>query len=458
LPSLKKQGEIMKKVKSLLTLLVIALFFFAVAPVNAQPNSLQTFQTTKASVIGYLQYLPKDYASNSSKYPIVIFLHGIGERGANSTDYNTLLTSIASVDNLGPPKYARNGTEFPFILISPQLKNCYGNWPLSYIQEVIDHVKTYLRVDEKKIHITGLSLGGGGVWSMAQDFPKMFASIAPVCGAYNSTSKAGAIGNEDVPVWAFHGDADDVVSLSKSVNMVNAINSYSPSPRALMTIYPGVKHNAWDRAYLPDHTYHSPNVYEWMMKYTNSRNGGNYVPSASAGSDIASTSSSITLSGSGSDSDGSISSYRWTKISGPSASISSASSRSTTVSGLTSGTYIFRLRVVDNSGNGDSDYVKVTIGSATKTTNVAPVADAGSDKTVYLPNTHVSLYGSGKDSDGSIASYSWAKVSGSSVTMSGTSSSKLSLDNLVAGTYVFRLTVKDNAGASSYNDAKVIVK
>lgn len=447
----------MKKVKSLLTLLVIVLFFFAVAPVNAQPNSLQTFQTTKASVIGFLQYLPKDYASNSSKYPVVIFLHGIGERGANSTTYSTLLASIASVDNLGPPKYARNGTEFPFILISPQLKNNYGNWPNSYIQEVIDYVKTYLRVDEKKIHITGLSLGGGGVWTMAQDFPKSVASIAPVCGAYNSTSKGSTIGNEDLPVWAFHGDADVTVSLSKSVNMVNAINTVSPSPRALMTIYPGIKHNAWDRAYLPDHTYHNPNMYEWMMKQTNNRNGGDYVPTASAGSDITSTSTSITLSGSGSDSDGTITSYRWTKISGPSATISSASSKSTNVTGLTAGTYMFRLRVVDDYGNADSDYVKVTIGSSTKPVNVAPVANAGSDKLIYLPNTHVSLYGSGKDSDGTIASYSWAKVSGGTVTMSGTTSSKLSLDKLAAGTYVFRLTVKDNAGATNYNDAKVTV-
>jgi poly(3-hydroxybutyrate) depolymerase len=448
----------MKKVKSLLTLLVIVLFFFAVSPVNAQPNSLQTFQTTKESVIGFLQYLPKDYASNSSKYPVVIFLHGIGERGANSTTYSTLLSSIASIDNLGPPKFARNGTQFPFILISPQLKNNYGNWPVSYVQEVIDYVKTYLRVDEKKIHITGLSLGGGGAWTMAQDFAKTFASVAPVCGAYNSTSKAGVIGNEDVPVWAFHGDADPTVNLSKSVNMVNSINTYSPSPRALMTIYPGIKHNAWDRAYLPDHTYHNPNIYEWMMKYTNSKNGGNYIPTASAGSDITSTSSSITLSGSGSDSDGSISSYRWTKISGPSASISSASSKSTSVSGLKAGTYYFRLRVIDNSGNADSDYVKVTIGSSSKPANVAPVANAGSDKTIKAPQHHVSLYGSGKDSDGTIASYSWAKVSGGTAKLSGTSSAKLSLDNLTVGTYVFRLTVKDNAGSSNYNDAKVIVK
>jgi hypothetical protein len=324
--------------------------------------------------------------------------------------------------------------------------------------EVINHVKTYLRVDEKKIHITGLSLGGGGAWSMAQDYASMFASLAPICGGYNSTSKAVNIANEDLPVWAFHGDADNVVSVSKTINMVNAINSKNPSPRALLTIYPGVKHNAWDKAYAPNHTYHNPNVYEWMMKYTNTVNRGNKIPTANAGSDKTQSGSSLSLSGSGSDSDGTISSYRWTKISGPSCSLSNASSRTASLSGLASGTYMFRLTVIDNSGNSDSDYVRVTIGSTTRTTNALPVAKAGSDKLIYAPQHHVSLYGSGTDSDGTIASYSWAKISGGTVTMSSTSVPKLSLDNLRVGTYVFRLTVRDNDGGSRYDDAMVVVK
>src|SRR5690606_36092758 len=138
------------------TPLIFFLFFAAL-----QWNAQQTFKTTKKSVIGYLEYLPKDYASNSNKYPVVIYLHGIGERSANSTNPATLEGTINKVAKLGPPKYAKAGEKFPFILISPQLKSNYGNWPTAYVMEVIDYVKTYLRVDEKQIHITGLSLGGG---------------------------------------------------------------------------------------------------------------------------------------------------------------------------------------------------------------------------------------------------------------------------------------------------------
>ena len=109
----------MKRLLILLFSLCLLILPAAVTSVNAQ----QTFKTTSETVIGLLQYLPKDYASNSNKYPLVIFLHGVGERGANSTDPATLESTIYSVDNLGPPYYAKNGTEFPFILISPQLKN-----------------------------------------------------------------------------------------------------------------------------------------------------------------------------------------------------------------------------------------------------------------------------------------------------------------------------------------------
>jgi predicted esterase len=449
----------MKRLVILLFSLCLLILSSAVNTVNAQ----QTFKTTSETVIGLLQYLPKDYASNSNKYPLVIFLHGIGERGANSTNPATLESTIYSVDNLGPPYYAKNGTDFPFILISPQLKNNYSSWPNWYVLEVINWAKNTLRVDEKRIHITGLSMGGAGAWTMAQDYPKLFASSGPVCGAYNSTSKACAIASENLPIWAFHGDADTTVPLSRTTNMVNAINACSPAPnpRAKVTIYPGVRHDAWNRAYKPDHTYHNPNLYDWMMGYYNNRNGSNYIPTANAGSDKTySSTSTINLSGSGSDSDGSISSYRWAKISGPSATLSNSGAANPSASVSSSGTYVFRLTVTDNAGATDSDYIKVTVGSTSSsntTTNAAPNANAGSDVGLTLPASTAYLNGSASDSDGSIASWSWAKISGPSCSLSGATTSRLTAYKLVAGSYVFRLTVRDNDGATDYDDVKVTV-
>jgi dienelactone hydrolase len=430
----------------------LLLLWFSLTASHAQ----QVFKTTSPSVIGYLEYVPQDYNANSNKYPVVIFLHGIGERGANSTDPAVIGGTIQSVAKLGPPMYVKNGTQFPFILISPQLKNNYGTWPSSYVMEVINYVKTYLRIDERRIYLTGLSLGGGGAWVAAQDYPELFAAIAPVCGGYNSTSKACGIASENLPVWAFHGDIDGVVPMSRTVNMVNAINACTPTPNPLakLTIYPGVGHSAWNNAYKIDNSVHNPNVYQWIQSFTNTTNKGNKIPVANAGSDKTISLTSTTLTGSGTDTDGTIATYAWTQISGPSAAaLINSTTNVLTTSSLAIGTYVFRLRVTDNSGNTDSDYIKLSVTAP----NILPVANAGADKTITLPANSVTITGSGTDADGTIATYAWTKVSGGAATLSGTATTTLSVSGMVEGAYVFRLTVTDNKGGSKSDDMKVTV-
>lgn len=343
-----------------IALIAFMLFGFAFAT-----SAQQVFRTTSTSVIPFYQYLPADYNANSNKYPVVIFLHGIGERCPNTTDKNVLDDYIPLVAKLGPPMYVKNGTKFPFILISPQLKNNYGSWPASYVLEVLNYVKSYLRVDEKRIYITGLSLGGYGAWTMMEDYPKLFAAAAPVCGGYNHPSKAGNIAKENLPVWAFHGTKDNVVKYTVSTNMVNAINASTPkpSPLAKMTLYSDIYHDAWKYAYRTDHTKHSPNMYEWFRLYTNNYNGGNRIPTANANADqtkYLSSATKTTIYGSATD-DGSIASYRWTKIAGPTATLYGVDTKTLTVSSLRAGTYYFRLTVKDTAGNSDSDYVRIIV-------------------------------------------------------------------------------------------------
>lgn len=348
--------------KKLIYLLLSVASFISFNKATAQ----LVFKTTSPSTIAFYEYLPTDYNANSNKYPVVIFLHGLGEKGPDTNDKSVLAANIYKVAKHGPPKYVKNGTKFPFILIAPQLKSNHGSWPSSYVMEVLNYVKTYLRIDEKRIYLTGLSLGGGGAWVGAQDQAKVFAALAPVCGGFNSPTKAINLANEDLPVWAFHGDKDTVVPMSRTINMVNAINGCTPtpSPLAKVTIYKGVAHNAWDYAYRTDHSLHTPNVYEWMLSKTNAVNGGNKIPNANANSDqtkYRSSTTSTTIYGSGTDSDGSIKAYEWKKISGPSATLSGTASAALKVSGLLEGKYIFKLKVTDDRGNTDSDYVKVTV-------------------------------------------------------------------------------------------------
>jgi predicted esterase len=420
-------------------------------------------QTAKKSPAGtcYLEYLPDGYNSNTNNYPIVISLHGIGEKG------NTL-TDVTKVANVSLAKYVKQGTKYPFLIISPQLKTSMGRWTGDYVMEVVNYVKTYLRVDATRIYLTGLSLGGGGVWSVSTSYPDVFAAIVPICSGYNVTASACKLAASNVPVWAFHGDKDATVGESVTINMINAINNCSPKPAPLskMTIFPGLGHMIWDKVYK------ETDAINWMLGFRNGTTTtdkpveepiddySNVAPVAKAGSDktITLPTSSMTINGSATDSDGTISSYTWTKSYGGTVTMSGTSTKDLALSNLKQGSYIFVLTVTDNKGGTDTDAMKVTVNAATTTTNTAPVASAGSDKTITLPTNTITLNGSGSDTDGSISSYTWTKTAGGTASMSGTTTPTLNVSNLAAGSYSFQLTVKDDDGSSDSDVVVVTVK
>ncbi|MBX2955392.1 MAG: gliding motility-associated C-terminal domain-containing protein [Cyclobacteriaceae bacterium] len=420
--------------------MLVALFVSA-TPLLAQN---QTAKITPTSQIGYYEYLPPDYNSNSNNYPIVIFFHGIGERGNGTTD-------LPLVTANGPPRYVVQGYQFPFILISPQLKSNFGTWPVWYMDEVVEHVRSYLRVDPTRIYITGLSLGGGGAWEYVYNFPQKVAALAPICGGYNTLSWACTYRTNNIPIWAFHGDADSVVPISRTTNMINAINACTPAiiPTPIYTIYQGVWHDAWNYAYRTDNSLHTPNVYEWMMQQV--KQG----ISVSAGPDktIALPTTSTTLNGLASTTTGSITSYSWTKVSGPAVTMTNTNTPNLSLSNMVVGVYTFRLTATNSAAQSAFDDIKVTVLGS----NQNPVANAGPDITIKLPTNSLNLIGSGSDPDGSIATYLWTKVSGPSATLTGASTPTLSLSNLVQGNYVFRLTVTDNIGATASDEVNVAV-
>jgi hypothetical protein len=174
----------------------------------------------------------------------------------------------------------------------------------------------------------------------------------------------------------------------------------------------------------------------------------NKPPVANAGTDlnIQLPISSVTLNGSNSiDSDGSIVSYAWTKVSGPTnVNIATPNYASTLVTGLVAGTYTFRLTVTDDKGAVTTDDVNVTVTAAP--VNQAPTANAGTNETITLQFT---LSGSGTDSDGTIASYLWEKISGPTCNIVTPNQKQTTVNQLTTGVYVFRLTVTDNQGATA---------
>jgi len=188
--------------------------------------------------------------------------------------------------------------------------------------------------------------------------------------------------------------------------------------------------------------------------------GGNIPPTANAGPDqvIQLPTSSATLSGSGTDTDGSIASYTWNIASGPAGStITATGSASTTITGLVQGVYQLTLSVKDNAGATSLDTVKITVNAAVANKN--PVAKAGADITITLPTSSTTLNGSGSsDPDGTIASYAWVKIGGpSQFVIASSNAATTAVSSLTAGIYDFQLKVTDDKGLTALDTVKVIV-
>ena len=422
----------------------------------------QTAKITPSN-IAYLQYLPQGYNTNSNLYPVVISLHGVKEKGTTSTNPTDLLSSVQRVANVGLPKYVKYGKQYPFILISPQLKTSYGTWPAAYVMDVINYVKKTLRVDPRRIYITGLSLGGFGVFTTISAYPEVFAGAIPICAGGSDVRKACGIAAENLPVWGFHGDKDYIVSYTVTTRMVNAINACTPkpSPLAKATLFPGMGHIIWDKVY------NETIALDWMLGFTNGTTTStpttttNAPPVVNAGSDVVEylPTNAAVCNGSASDPDGTVASYMWSQVSGPStATLENRYTKSLRASNLKAGTYTFRFKATDDKGAYDNDDVKVIINSTTTTTtSSAPTVSAGSDKTLLLSSSYTYIQGTASDPDG-IASYLWTKVSGPGISIAGATGSRIRVTNFVAGTYVFRLTVKDRNGNTASDDMVLYVK
>ena len=181
----------------------------------------------------------------------------------------------------------------------------------------------------------------------------------------------------------------------------------------------------------------------------------NKVPTVSVGLTLNITTATTSITGTASDPDGTISTYTWTKVSGGAATLTNASAATLSLSGLVTGTYIFRLTVKDNGGA--TAYADKTVIVLIGGTNAAPTVSAGGAKNLMLPTNYVYLVGSASDKDGTVASYTWSKISGGTCTLSNPTSPTSVASGMAEGSYVFRLTVKDNAGAVASADASVSV-
>jgi predicted peptidase len=236
------------------TILIISIFISIHSPANAQHQNVtgknihQQFhgEISQTYEANYLIYLPEGYETTSQKWPLVLFLHGAGERGSD----------IEFIKRNGPPRLIEEGQKFPFILVSPQCPE-RTVWDNKLLITLLDEIESKYNVDISRVYLTGLSMGGHATWSLAIQYPEIFAAIIPVCARGYSQDVYVL---KDVPVWVFHGEKDDIVPISDGKKMVDALENAEGNVK--FTIYPEAGHDAWTE------TYKNPEIYDWLLNHS----------------------------------------------------------------------------------------------------------------------------------------------------------------------------------------------
>jgi predicted peptidase len=211
----------------------------------------------------YQVYVPRDY-DGTRAWPVILFLHGAGERG----DDGLLQTEvgIGSAIRRAPDRY-------PAIVVMPQvpLDSTWQGVPGQAAIAALDRTLEEFNTDRSRVYLTGMSMGGNGTWYLAYHHPDRFAAIAPICAFVTGFRLVASFvpagpGTEferlaqrirHIPVWIVHGDADNVVPASESRAMHKALTAAEADVHYIEL--PGVGHNSWDP------TYQNPELATWMF-------------------------------------------------------------------------------------------------------------------------------------------------------------------------------------------------
>lgn len=262
----------------LLVVNILLTFLVLVSPAIAQDYSLyqkRQYTHTDGNTLPYRILYPENY-DKAKKYPLILFLHGAGERGNDNEKQLVHGAKLFLKDE--------NREQFPCILIMPQCPTdsywssvkvdrstqpgTFGfdytrplNWPLEATLEVVKKITQEEAVDTKRLYIMGLSMGGMGTFESLHHYPKVFAAAAPICGGADVEAYDKRV--RKLPFWVFHGDSDSVVGVDNSRKIVDKLKKLGVSVD--YTEYPGINHNSWDKAFA------EPKLLPWMFSQSSKK-------------------------------------------------------------------------------------------------------------------------------------------------------------------------------------------
>lgn len=214
------------------------------------------YKNSRRETMPYRLFIPASY-DKTKKYPVVIWLHGAGGAG----DDNLLQISGDQIPGTRLWTKAENQARHPAFVLVPQST---GGWASTsgtqlsdeerLVVEILNGLKSEFSIDSKRIYVAGQSNGGFGTWDMISKRPELFAAAIPLCGGGNPILASNLI---FMPIWAFHGDKDDVIPVEESRQMIAAIKKLGGIPR--YTEYKGADHDVWTPAFK------EPALVDWLF-------------------------------------------------------------------------------------------------------------------------------------------------------------------------------------------------
>ncbi|MEO5917354.1 MAG: dienelactone hydrolase family protein [Luteolibacter sp.] len=223
---------------------------------------VREFTAKDGTVVKYRWSAPEKIEPGKT-YPLVLFLHGAGERGDDNTaqlkhGVHSILTGMAKLDQpvfLIAPQCPKERWWTPVDMEKMRLSAAGQPNPLlEGVLALVDETTRTQPVDSKRFYLTGISMGGFATWDVLGRIPDKIAAAVPICGGGDSSLAATY---KEVPIWAFHGEADPVVPVRTTQEMISALEKAGGKPKA--TYYPGVEHDSWTR------TYDDPALFRWLL-------------------------------------------------------------------------------------------------------------------------------------------------------------------------------------------------
>ncbi|WP_079716617.1 carboxylesterase family protein [Parapedobacter luteus] len=235
------------------------------------------YEGTTEGNYGYYLFIPTAYQETEKSYPLLVVLHGSGERGSSRNSPETLDLAIVH----GPGKLIKEGAWAPeqeFLVVSAQTDA--RSWAPGTLKAFIDFLLSTHKIDRERVYLTGLSMGAYGIFDYLGEYGNeaRIAAAVPICG--RGSLRSNYVNNlSGVPIWVFHGENDPDVPVVRAYEIVSAINALNPRVKAKMTLYPSVGHDSWSMTYdgsgmgreNPALDRFDQDIYSWLYQYTKSR-------------------------------------------------------------------------------------------------------------------------------------------------------------------------------------------